>query len=350
MRYEIVDGYGCQVLKHSERLVLRYPLAPPGERGLGGEGKQRKREVPVLHLDHLLVGTKGVTVSTDALALCCERGIPVTVVDWRGRPVGRFGSPAFHGTAQVRRAQIAAFTSLRGAAFAREVVVGKLLNQADNLRYIGKNRKTRAPDEHEALTRTADALQRLARKAAAVKGKSADAVRLPLMTVEAEGARAYWSALSGVYGGRSGFAKREQRGTRDPVNAALNYAYGVLNGEVWNATVLAGLEPYAGFLHVDRPGRLSFVLDLMEEFRPVIADRVVFGLVAKGWKIGQEENGWLDLSTKERLVRAIADRWETHVEHQGRKLRLRSVLQLQARDAARHFQGKDEYVAFRQRW
>ncbi|MCZ7581418.1 MAG: CRISPR-associated endonuclease Cas1 [Fimbriimonadaceae bacterium] len=305
---------------------------------------------PLLPLDHLLIGTKGVTVSTDALALCCERGIPVTVVDWRGRPVGRFGSPALHGTAQVRRAQIAAFATEIGATFAREVVSGKLLNQADNLRYIGKNRKTRAPNEHEALTRTADTLQRLAKKAATVKGKNADDVRLPLMTVEAEGARAYWSVLSEVYGERSGFAKREQRGTRDPVNAALNYAYGVLNGEVWNATILAGLEPYAGFLHVDRPGRLSFVLDLMEEFRPVVADRVVFGLVAKGWKIGQEENGWLDMPTKRRLIQAIGERWGARVLHQARKLQLRSVLQLQARDAARHFQGKAEYIAFRLRW
>ncbi|KAA0232342.1 MAG: CRISPR-associated endonuclease Cas1 [Armatimonadetes bacterium] len=271
-------------------------------------------------------------------------------MDWRGRPVGRFGSPALHGTAQVRRAQIAAFDTKRGASFASEIVGGKLLNQADNLNYIGKNRKTRAPEVYEELTRTADTLQRLAKKAVAVKGKNADEIRMLLMTVEAEGARAYWSVLSEVYGKGSGFAKREQRGTRDPVNAVLNYAYGVLNGEVWNAVVLAGLEPYAGFLHVDRPGRLSFVLDLMEEFRPVVADRVVFGLVAKGWKIGQEENGWLDLSTKKRLVRAIGDRWGTRVEHQGRKLQLRSVLQLQARDAARHFQDKAEYDAFRQRW
>lgn len=341
MRYEIVDEYGCQVLKHSERLVVRYPVTRQG---------RAKREVPVLHLDHLLVGTRGVILSTDAIALCCERGIPVTVVDWRGRPVGRFGSPALHGTAQVRRAQLAAFETQAGADFAKEVVAGKLLNQADNLRYIAKNRKVRAPAEHQRLSQSADELQRLSRAATDLRGKCADAVRLPLMTIEAAGARAYWSAISGVYGKASGFARREHRGARDPVNAALNYAYGILTGEVWNAVVLAGLEPYAGFLHVDRPGRLSFVLDLMEEFRPAIADRVVFGLVAKGWRIGQEENGWLDNATKKRLIRAIGARWDATAEHLGGKMRLRSVLQMQARDAARQFQGKTTYRAFRQRW
>ena len=96
MRYEVVDGYGSQVLKHSERLILRRPV-------LSELKTTEKREVPVLHLDHLLIGTKGVLVSTDALALCCERGIPITVVDWRGRPVGRFSTPALHGTARIRR-------------------------------------------------------------------------------------------------------------------------------------------------------------------------------------------------------------------------------------------------------
>jgi CRISPR-associated protein Cas1 len=243
-----------------------------------------------------------------------------------------------------------AFASPLGASFARQVVVGKLLNQADNLRYFGKNRRNRAPDHYAALNRAADRVHQAAQEAAGVAGESADEVRIPLMTLEAEGARAYWSVVSAVFGPRSGFARREQRGTRDPVNAALNYAYGVLNAEVWNATVLAGLEPYAGFLHVDRPGRLSFVLDLMEEFRPVVADRVVFGMVAKGWKIGQEESGWLDLSSKKHLVAALGERWETKVEHQGRKMQLRSVLQTQARDAARHFMGRVEYQAVRQRW
>lgn len=341
MRYEIVDGYGSQVLKHSERLVLRIPSALD---------KNIKREVPVLHLDHLLVGTKGVLVSSDALALCCERGIPVTVVDWRGRPVGRFGSPALHGSAHIRRAQLEAFGANLGAEFAREVVCGKLLNQADNLRYFGKNRKTRDPAQHELLETSADDINEISKRASCISEKCANTARLPLMTLEAEGARIYWSALSRLYGTRSGFARREQRGTRDPVNAALNYAYGVLNGEVWNAVVLAGLEPYAGLLHVDRPGRLSFVLDLMEEFRPIIADRLVFGLAAKGWKIGQEENGWLDFATKQRLLKAISERWDARVNYQGRKIRLRSVLQLQARDAARHFLGRAQYRAFRQRW
>lgn len=342
MRYEVVDGYGCQVLKHSERLIIRTPMDTEGR-------TSEKRDVPILHLDHLLLGARGVSITTDALTLCCERGIPVTMLDWRGRPVARFASPSFHGSAVVRRAQLMAATTELGASFARTVVQAKLLNQADNLRYFGKNRHTRAPGEHAALSAVADCLQGLAKEAQAVQGASSDEVRQPLMVVEAEAAKAYWSALHGVYGAKSGFSRREQRGTRDPVNAALNYAYGVLQAEVWNACVLAGLEPYAGLLHVDRPGRLSFVLDLIEEFRPM-ADRVVFALAAKGWRIDLEDNGWLAKSAKAKLIAAWSEKLESTISHEGKKVRFRSLIQLQARDAARHFLGKIRYQGMRLRW
>jgi CRISPR-associated protein Cas1 len=61
----------------------------------------------------------------------------------------------------------------------------------------------------------------------------------------------------------------------------LNYGYGVLMGEVWRAVHYAGLDPYAGFLHADKPGKPSMVLDLMEEFRPHLVDRLVVKLVSK---------------------------------------------------------------------
>lgn len=346
MKYLLVEGYGAQVLKHSERLVVRSWLTASES---GTADTRAKREVPVLHLDHLLLG-KGVSVTTDAIALCCERGIPITVQDWRGRPVGRFATPALHGTAIVRRAQLEAYDSEIGAALARAFVSGKLLNQADNLNYFAKNRRSRVPDEHRGLAAVAADLQRLATRAAALHGASAAAMRSRLMVIEAAAAKGYWSVLSGVYGHDYDFKGREQRGTRNPVNAALNFAYGVLQADIWNAAVLAGLEPYAGFLHVDRPGRYSLVLDLMEEFRPVIADRVVFALAGKGWRIKLDESGWLDRASKEKLLDALAKRLETSVTFEGKRCRLRSVIQMQARNVARHLLGKAHYAALRQRW
>jgi CRISPR-associated protein Cas1 len=341
VRIEIVDEFGSGVQKHSERLILVRP---------GENGQREKRNAPLLLLDHLVIGARGVSLSSDAIQLCCERGVPITVIDFRGQPIARLVSPSLHGTAAVRRAQLSAYNTSKGAIFSRRIVEGKLRNQAANLRYFAKNRRTRAPQAFELMSVAADRIICLAKEAGRVKGKSCDEVRQALMKLEADAAREYWPAMAQVVGKSLQFRSREQRGTRNPVNAALNFAYGVLTSEVWNATLLAGLEPYAGFLHVDRPGRLSFVLDLIEEFRPAFADRVVFALAAKGWKIELDERGWLTRPCKLKLIEALSGRFETPEPHAGKHVRLRSIIQLQARDSARHFLGKAEYAPYRMRW
>ncbi|MER3513307.1 MAG: CRISPR-associated endonuclease Cas1, partial [Chloroflexota bacterium] len=81
-----------------------------------------------------------------------------------------------------------------------------------------------------------------------------------------------------------------------------NYGYGILYGQVERALVLAGLDPYAGFIHVDRPGKPSLVLDLIEEFRQAVVDRTVLGLVNKGVALEQDEEGRLTEGTRRMLA------------------------------------------------
>lgn len=373
MRYELVEEFGSAIYKHSERLILcrpnprtkseatleeqletslhllknkevrkrstlRNPL-PPSE---------RKLHIPILHLDHLLIGERGVTISSDALALCCERGIEVTVLSKTGKPIAKFSAPALHGTCRTRRAQISAYSQQSGQAFALAVVVGKIKNQISNLKYFVRSRT----ENEKLLKHCKEASHHMNCICETIKGSkdfgNMDCCREVLMNLEAIAAKEYWVALSNIFG-KETFPEREQRGTKNPVNAALNYAYGILMSEVWRATILAGLEPYAGFLHADRPGRLSFVLDLMEEFRPIF-DRVVFSLIAKRWKIELDENNWLTLECKRRLLDAVAEKMDKKEAYKGKHQSLRNIIQLQARAAAMHFVGKENYIPFIQRW
>jgi CRISPR-associated protein Cas1 len=344
MRYELVDEFGSGIAKHSERLIISRPIPN------GNGGKPEKRQVPVLLLDHLLIGSRGVSLSADALALCCERGIPITLIGFAGRPIASFTSPALHGTCRTRRAQIASYDTRLGAHFAKSIVSGKIQNEAANLKYFCKNRKEQQPEVCEQVLALAAHLDSLADRAADVQADSADSARQALLQIEAEAAKLYWRSIALIYAEKAGFAGREHRGTKNPANAALNYAYGILSCETWTAVLVAGLEPYAGILHADRPGRLSFVLDLMEEFRPVVADRTVFGLAAKGWKPDLQENGWLTYPSKRRLLDALQERWDTPLPYNGRRVKLRNILQFQAREAAQHFLAKAQYRAFRVRW
>ncbi len=342
MKYELVEGYGAAIQKHSERLIINTPVK--------NDSEKTRREVPVLRLDHLLVSSKGVSISSDAIDLCCERGIPITIISRTGKPIGKFTSPSLHGSCQTRRAQLDAYKKSSGVDFAKSIIIGKLSNQSANLKYFAKNRKSKNPEAYRLLNEASDLIEKVIKQIKKVTSENINECRNYLMNREGECAKLYWNALSKLYGNKTEFVKREHRGAKNPLNAALNYAYGVLTSEIWTACLIAGLEPYAGILHVDRPGRLSFVLDLVEEFRPIVGDRIVFALSAKGWKIELEENGWLTYEAKRRLLDNLEEKFETPEPYNGKRVKLRNIIQLQAHLASQHFMEKKKYKPFIQRW
>jgi CRISPR-associated endonuclease Cas1 len=101
-----------------------------------------------------------------------------------------------------------------------------------------------------------------------------------------------------------GFAGRSHQGATDAVNAALNYGYGILTSHVWGAVMNAGLEPFAGFLHVERSGKPSLVLDLMEEFRQPVVDRPILSWLNKGGQLVLQK-GMLDAASKESVASRV---------------------------------------------
>src|SRR5690606_1629977 len=135
------------------------------------------------------------------------------------------------------------------------------------------------------LKQTAIDLMAYADRLETTQAASLDEVRTQLMGIEGYCANLYWSAWSLIIPKLYDFPGRTGRHATDPVNVLLNYGYGILYGEVQNALVLAGLEPYAGLLHTDRPGKPSLTLDLIEEFRAPIVDRTVVGLLNRGYEV-----------------------------------------------------------------
>lgn len=100
------------------------------------------------------------------------------------------------------------------------------------------------------------------------------------------------------------------------------------------ALLLAGLEPNAGFLHADRPGKPSLTLDLIEEFRQAVVDRTLIGQVNRGFVIAQDADGRLDGPTRKRIVEKVIERMASTEPYEGKRQPLRHILQLQARHMA----------------
>jgi CRISPR-associated protein Cas1 len=341
----IVEDFGAYVGKHSERLRVT----------VKGE---TKAEAPLLYLRQVLLKGRGVSVSSDAILACAERGIALHVVS--SASGASLYTDGLTGTVQTRRAQLLAYTDGRAVQVAGAIARAKILNQAGLLSYHARSRKQTDAAAARELHLLADEvrdheieldefLTRVIRPtptdapATADSSDTADTHRAPieryrsaLLSIEGRAAQKYWAGVRLLVPQALGWEGRRGRGAHDPINSALNYGYAILARQVEQALVLAGLDPFAGFLHADRPGKPSLTFDLIEEFRQPVVDRVILGMVGKHMPITVREDGMLDDVARRTLATKIIERIEEGTErYEGSKRwALREIIQTQARHLA----------------
>jgi CRISPR-associated protein Cas1 len=216
------------------------------------------------------------------------------------------------------------------------------------LKYAAKYLKANDRKRYEAVVGFAGEIEELAEDAKDVDGEGIEAVRERLLGLEGNAGRRYWEGIKLLLKDVE-FCGREHRGAVDLVNSLLNYGYGILYSKVWGALMNAGLEPFAGFLHTDRPGKPSLVLDCIEEFRQPVVDRGVLALVNKRVKL-EMEDGLLTPKTMKILAEKILERLDEEVAYEGRQCSLGSVIQAQARHLAMFFRDERSYRCYRFRW
>ncbi len=342
----IVEEYGAFISKHSERIIVK-------------RKDEKIAQAPLLYLESVLIASSGVSISADAVRECTERGIPIHFISSTGTPYASLYSAGLTGTVLTRRAQLAALNDRRGLLVALAFITGKLQNQANLLKYLSKNRKDSAPEVYEELRQRADdvtdhlvEIERMRRYPEFLDGSATiDDLRGELLSIEGRAAQAYWAAVKLVLPAELNWPGRVGRGAKDPFNGALNYGYGVMYGQIERAIVLAGLDPYAGFMHVDRPGKPSLTLDLIEEFRQAVVDRTLIGLANKNVKFEQDERGRFTKETAKMLATKILDRLESSEPYEQKKFPLRVILQQQARHLATFLRNeRGEYTPFVATW
>lgn len=416
-----VDIPGAFIGKRSERLHVR----------VAGEVVA---EAPLFRLRQVLMGSRGVSISSDAIQACARRGITIHVTGrWPG-DAAMLGTPVGNATVATRRAQFAAADSGRGDHLARRIIWAKVRTQATLLRYLVRSRRD-ADGPADALRHAIAILDRLAAAivadaatpesividATAALGGEADAVGWPdeavgafadlgapprhafapitsgdgdgegrpdaggeahpsdgeaahgsaddrpdgegdapptpmaaaLRGLEGAAGRTYWRAIGAVLADRGvAWPGRQYRGTTCPTNAALNYGYAILGTAVHQAVLLAGLEPGAGFLHADRPGRSSLVLDAIEEYRQAAVDRPLMGLLARGVRLAMDDSGGrLNDEARRTVADAVLDRLDAAEAYAGARYPLRGIITRQAQQVATFLRGeRADYLPWVPRW
>lgn len=317
----IADTFGTFIGKHNQRLRIT-------------RQQETIVDAPLLHLRSVQILNNGISISADALEACCEQGIPLFFMDSLGHCYASVYAAGLGATVLTRRQQLLAYDDARGLAIAKAVTLGKLHNQAVTLKYMAKNRKESAPEIYHELRLTADEIYDALGQIEALGGDHLETVRDIIMGIEGSAGQRYWSAVRLIIPDAYKWTTRQHRGAKDPVNSLLNYGYGILYTRAEQALVLAGLDPYAGFLHADRPGKPSLVLDFIEEFRQVVVDRVVFGLLARSFKVEQHEDGKLTIETRRALTEHLLAHLDSNMRYDGKRFPLRAIVQSQARRMA----------------
>lgn len=239
------------------------------------DGAERGR-VP-LHLLGGIVCFGALGVSPALMGHCAELGVRISFMARNGRFLARVEGPV-SGNVLLRRSQYRSTDDPdTTAGFARNIVMGKILNQRTVLRRTLRDHGTRMSEE--ARSDVEDAARRLgdiARRA--TRPALVDALR----GHEGEAARVYYACFGHLVRRDDSvftFPSRSRRPPLDPMNALLSFLYALLVHDCRSALETTGLDPAVGFLHRERPGRPSLALDLMEELRPILADRVALSLV-----------------------------------------------------------------------
>src|SRR5258708_38633891 len=334
----MVETRGVLVRKHQGRLrVMR--------------DQEKLQEVPLVMLEQVLIASNGVAITSDVVRVCSENGTPIHFVSGDGRSYGTLYSSGLTGTLQTRGAQLEAYADERGAALAHAFVRGKLENQVNLLRAMAKNRRESDPDCFEETQRIVGEIRDALAAAEAITGKTCDEIRLQLLAAEGRGAERYWTGVRRLLVADLDWPGRQTQGATDPLNAALTYGYGILYARVDRALILAGLDPYGGFIHTDRPGKPSLELALIEEFRQAVVDRTILGLVNRKFDVSLDETGRLDEPTRKRLAEHIKNRMDSTDRYEGKRQRLAVRLQSQARHIATFVPPeREEYEPFIASW
>lgn len=279
---------------------------------------------------------EGVTISSDLIEELCLRGITLHFLSGVNKPYAMITSHMLTATIEARREQIEAMKDQRSLEFSKAIVFGKITNQEKLLRYFGKYIKGADPEKFKTIESLTKELRKLREKVKTIIGNHIDEKRNTLIGIEGTAGRLYWDVLKEILIQKVEFFGKLTKGAIDPVNSLFNYGYGILYSTVWGSLVNAGLEPFAGFLHVDRPGKPSLVLDLIGEFRQPVIDRVVIA----HFNLGQDikiTDGLLDADTRKIIGEKILGKLESVETYKGKKYQIRSIIQMQARNLASFF-------------
>ena len=324
-------------------------LAKEGEAVLVRLNGETQTRVPVHNLAGI-VCFGNVGCSPFLMGHCAENNVSINFLTENGRFLAKAVGKT-SGNVNLRREQYRQTDNEKHtAAIAGNIVLAKVANCRSILSRAIRDHGDKI--EQEKVQKAADKLNNIGKRI--LKAENADEVR----GLEGEAANTYFAVLSNLIIANQNafsFAQRTRRPPLDRMNALLSFLYVILANDTEAALECTGLDPQVGFLHRERPGRASLALDLMEELRPVVADRLALTLInrqqikPKGFTLQESGAVLMNDETRKTVLKAYQERKHDEMVHPllQEKTQFGMIPYTQALLLARYLRGDvNEYAPF----
>lgn len=318
--------------------------------GLSNRGitlKRKGERIPIppsSALKHITIMSNGVSISSNAISYCMEKGIPIDFFSGYNTHIASIISPKF---LQTTLWPVQAALDLEKRTYiGKKIIQGKLRNQLNLIKYFHKYHKTVVQLEPDFMR----IQKRFLSTIEAVKSiASTNRYKEELMAQEAQGAVLYWEYIKLLIADDDvGFGCRDTRGASDLVNVMLNTGYSLLYPRVWQSILRHHLNPYMGFVHYQE-GNANLVFDMIELFRSQAVDRVVISMIQKGERLVLSD-GRLDAESRALLVQNVFGRMNRYEKYRGKEHRFLDIIDFQMKELISYMTEGNTYYPYIAKW
>ena len=319
----ILNTYGTSLNRDNEGFVINHK-----------DGQQR---IPAAGITSIQI-SRGAQITSDAVMLAIEREIEVLFTDKAGNPIGRIWSPRYGSISTIRKGQLNFSFSHDAVKWIKDVIRQKIENQQALILLM-------QPEENAdrwAVDKAINRLEDYRTKISGLDGEIVSDIAATLRGWEGVASKIYFEILNQFIPMHLRFQQRSQHPAMDPVNALLNYGYGLLYGKIEGALIKAGIDPYVGIMHRDNYNRPVLVYDVIELYR-IWIDYVVYCIVKQDvitdeyYSVKEDGSYWLEPLGRRVLIQSVNDYLEEVVEMKGVERTRSTQIQLYAQHLAQIF-------------
>ena len=290
-----------------------------------------KHKFPINQISQIIINAQ-ISLSSAVIKECAKKKISINFIDEKTNLSYATLISANSAIPKTAASQISLLTTKKSLRIAQQFIIGKLKNQINYLKYLGKY--------HKNLGAEIKAMQEI------LKLRVPDAASVSeLMGFEGSAANSYWQAIAKAIDYEFGFSARVTHGATDVVNSALNYGYAILYSKILKSIAAAGLSPHVSYLHALDEQKPTLAFDLIEEFRAFIVDRAVISMVNKNEPF-EIKDGLLSVATRQNIAKNVNEKLFACTQYRGEQLKAQDIIDRQAYALKRAVTQNEKYKPF----